>query len=139
MSALDQLDRPLPPIARLVLIAEVLVLYVRVRLGWRRRPLPELLEALRAPRRRRPPPDHPAAPYRLARVAERVTGRLPDDSRCLVSSLVLTGLLARRSVPTSLVIGVVGEAPFRAHAWVEHQGAPLLDPRTGEFERLTEL
>ncbi len=63
---------------------------------------------------------------------------LPTDSRCLVRSLVLTRLLGRRGVPSSLVIGVMSEPQFAAHAWVEHGGAPLLSPGTG-FQRLVEV
>jgi hypothetical protein len=76
---------------------------------------------------------------RMASVVDRVCRPLPIDSRCLIQSLVLTSLLARRGVGTSLVIGVRGGEDFGAHAWVELAGRPLLPAGDGEFERLVEL
>lgn len=74
---------------------------------------------------------------RLGRVVGRTLRLLPTDSRCLVQSLVLTRMLARRSIPNVLVIGVRANPTFEAHAWVEHEGRPILP--TGEFTRLLEL
>jgi hypothetical protein len=56
-------------------------------------------------------------------------------------SLVLTALLSRRGIASTLVIGVRPGGEFGAHAWVEHEGAPLLPSgATGSaetpFERL---
>jgi transglutaminase-like putative cysteine protease len=62
---------------------------------------------------------------------------LPTDSRCLIQSLVLVRLLARRSIPVRVVIGVRGGDAFAAHAWVEHDAVPVLP--AGRFERLMEL
>lgn len=64
---------------------------------------------------------------------------LPADSRCLMRSLVLTGLLARRGISSSLIIGVRLEPEFAAHAWVEYGGEPLLPPGDPSLGRLTEL
>jgi Transglutaminase-like superfamily len=64
---------------------------------------------------------------------------LPGDTRCLVRSVVLVGLLARRSVATTLVIGVLPGDRLRAHAWVELDGQALLDDGGSRYERLTEL
>jgi hypothetical protein len=65
---------------------------------------------------------------------------LPADDRCLTQSLVLIGLLARRGVPVTLVLGVEGTGSrFGAHAWVEHDGRPLLPPGTDPEKRLAEL
>jgi Transglutaminase-like superfamily len=52
-------------------------------------------------------------------------------------SLVLVSLLARRSLPATLVIGVLPGERFAAHAWVELSGRPLLP--AGDYERLVEL
>jgi hypothetical protein len=80
-----------------------------------------------------------AAGARLGRAVTRVLGPLPADSRCLMTSLVLCRLLARRGAAASLVIGVRGGSSFGAHAWVELDGHPLLPPNEGEFERLVTL
>lgn len=74
---------------------------------------------------------------RLGKVVGKTLGVLPTDSRCLIRSLVLMRLLAQRSIPSTLVIGVRKNSGFEAHAWVEHDGEPLLPP--GEFTRLTEI
>lgn len=140
MRAEDALDRPLGPARKLRLGAETLAVYVRVRRRLRGHPLPEVLAGLRGGSAGGPPLlVNPAAPFRLAWVVERVLGRLPADSRCLVRSLVLVGLLARRSVPCTLVIGVRGGGNFIAHAWVEIEGRPLLPSGGGEYDRLAEL
>jgi hypothetical protein len=67
-------------------------------------------------------------------------GSCGAHSRCCLSqSLVLTRLLAARGLESRLVIGVVPGERFAAHAWVEHEGAPLLPPGTGEFQELVQL
>lgn len=140
MRAEDVLDRRLAPGPRIRLIGEMAWAYLRVRCGLRAARLPEVLIALRAQA-----PDtasqlvNPAAPFRLAWAVERTLARLPMDSRCLVRSLVLVSLLARRAVPCKLVIGVRPGEVFMAHAWVEVDGHPLLQGGQGEYERLTEL
>ena len=53
---------------------------------------------------------------------------IPGDTRCLARSLVLTRLLARRGIPAKLVIGAQPAPDFRAHAWVECEGEPVLSP-----------
>jgi hypothetical protein len=76
---------------------------------------------------------------RLGRAVVRTLAVLPADSRCLMRSLVLTGMLARRGSPGALVIGVKPGEVFGAHAWVELDGRPLLSAGNGEFARLVEL
>jgi hypothetical protein len=134
----DDFSRALAPRARLALAWEIVRIYFGVRLQLRRRPLPDVLERLRAATAQAAP-THPAAPARLARATETVLGRLPADSRCLVRSLVLVRLLARRSMATTLVIGVRPGERFAAHAWVELDGQALLADGQPEYERLTEL
>ena len=80
-----------------------------------------------------------AGSVRLGRAVRRVLGSLPADSTCLIESIVLVTLLERRGVETSLVIGVEPGDDFRAHAWVELMGEPLLPASQGVYERLTEL
>ena len=64
---------------------------------------------------------------------------LPTDSRCLMRSLVLTQLLARRGIESRFVLGVRSGAEFKAHAWVERNDVPLLPPGDAGFERLLEI
>lgn len=140
MSAIEQFDRPLPRIARLLLVAEILGFYCWVQIWVRRRRLPTLAAQLRTPvGPALAAPAHPAAPYRLAWAVERVLKPLPSDSRCLVNSLVLVGLLARRSLASRLVIGVREGGEFGAHAWVEYEGKPLLSAETTAYGRIAEV
>ena len=74
---------------------------------------------------------------RLGRSVRLTLDPLPFDSRCLMRSLVLLRMLARRGVSCRLVIGVRPGNVFEAHAWIEHAGLPLL-PTLG-YEPLTVL
>jgi hypothetical protein len=124
---------------KLALAIEVVASYVRARWLLRRHPLPFVLDELR----RTSPGDHAHAPVasdeRLARAVQRTLGPLPADTRCLMQSLVLTRLLARRGRQAKLVIGVSPAGMFTAHAWVEREGVPLLPADDKEFSRLVEL
>jgi hypothetical protein len=75
---------------------------------------------------------------RLGYIVQALLRRAPADGPCLVRSLVLTKLLARRQIPARLVIGVRSKPSFSAHAWVEHLGEPVL-ATDGEYRRLVEL
>lgn len=122
---------------RLVLVAEILAAYVDARRRMRREELPAIVEALRAPTADAKPGGDDA--LRLGRAVRRTLLVLPTDSRCLVQALVLTKLLARRGLTSRLVIGASLEGGFKAHAWVERGGRPLLAPGGPEFKRLVEL
>jgi hypothetical protein len=125
---------------RTALAAEVLVTYGQVRWSVRRRDLPTVVAALRAPRRRhvpRGPLD--ADERRLAAAAVRVLERLPGDSRCLTRSLVVLAMLARRGITVRLVLAARPTPTFAAHAWVERSGRPLLPTREFDDARLAEL
>jgi hypothetical protein len=74
---------------------------------------------------------------RLARVVTREVGLLPDG-KCLLRSIVLVALLARRGRAATLVLGVRPGETFAAHAWVEVDGEAVLPTEDG-FLRLTEL
>jgi hypothetical protein len=125
------------PVGRKIRLAlEIIWAYVSVRRDLRRATLPEALERVRTPGSGTATPDEIA---RLARAVQRTLRLLPTDTRCLSQSLVLTALLARRGVPSTLVIGVSPGESFGAHAWIEHQGVPLLPPFEAEFQRLVEL
>ena len=81
--------------------------------------------------------DARATAVRLGKMVERVLTVLPTDNRCLIRSLVVLRLLAQRGIPARLVIGVRADGAFGAHAWVEHDGSPVLP--AAEFVRLAEL
>jgi hypothetical protein len=78
-------------------------------------------------------------PRRLAAAAERVVARIPGDSRCLMRSLVVLAMLARRGIDARLILAARPSPEFAAHAWVERGGEPLLPTRGFGDARLTEL
>ena len=126
-------------VEKALLAVEILGAYWDVRARLRRQELPAALVALRAPARR-PRAGGTAADVELGRAVGRMLALVPGDSRCLVQSLVLTKLLARRGVTTRVVIGVTGSGEaFGAHAWVEHAGRPLLPVGASAGARLVEL
>ncbi len=137
-----RLREPFSALEKLALLGEIAATYLRVRRLVRSRPLPEAVATLRRARRARtgaePEVAHLVA-TRLGWAVQKALALLPGDTRCLVQSLVLTALLARRAIPSTLVIGVARGGTFTAHAWVECGGVPALPPRRGAFERLTEL
>ena len=143
-----ELAEPLGARRKLRVAVEVYVAYGHVRWWLRRHEVREVVRRLRG----WGPVDAAAASrdqdgsrplyvsgVRLGRAVIRSLRLLPTDSRCLMRSLVLTGLLARRGVSSSLIIGVRSDPEFAAHAWVELAGQPLLPPGDTSLGRLTEL
>ena len=128
----------LPLRRKLALAGEIVTAYVRARWLLRRHDLPHVLRQLRSSPRGHPP-TAAVSDERLARAVRRTLQRLPADSRCLMQSLVLTCLLARRGRSASLVIGVSPAGTFTAHAWVEREGVPLLPTHEDKFSRLADL
>jgi hypothetical protein len=127
---------------KLALAAEILALYVGARWRLRGNDIRAALAGMRDARHRADPDGDPAAHaagLRYARAVTRVLGALPSDSRCLMQSVVLDALLARRGLRSAVVIGVRPGSNFAAHAWVELDGHPLLPPQRDEFERLLAL
>lgn len=120
----------LPRRLQLSFAAEISTTYVHVRwLVWRR-DIRSVVAALRGDIDECVSPSEPARlGQRLAWPIRRTLDRLPFDSRCLMRSLVLIRMLARRGVQGTLVIGVLGDDAFSAHAWVEHGDVPLLPIR----------
>lgn len=120
------------PRHRLALIAEIVATYVPFVWALRRRGLTSLLASARRQGRRRivvPESERDEVAVRLATIVGHVMDRLPFDNRCLMRSLVLIRLLARRSIEDAeLVIGAQVEGGFAAHAWVEYAGEALLPP-----------
>ncbi|HXR31567.1 MAG TPA: lasso peptide biosynthesis B2 protein [Solirubrobacterales bacterium] len=124
------------PRAKLRLAGEILITYCRVRWAMGREELPQLVGRLRVA-----PPAAAQFPRakreQLAGAVMGVLSILPTDSRCLVRSLVYLSLLAKRGVASTLVIGARTEPDFKAHAWIECEGEPLLPSGDGEFAPLT--
>lgn len=120
------------------MIAEILGAYVPL---WRRVRAGDLDAMVRAARTRARAPvpvaDEHETAARLGSMVERTLRVLPTDSRCLITSLVVLRLLEHRAIEGRLVIGVRNTEGFDAHAWVEHDGTPVL--RAGDFTRLTEF
>ncbi len=153
------LARPLPPGRRALLVAEILAIYCRVRVRLLRDRFPEALAGTRGhgsvrmqgvrkqgvskPGVREQDDGGSAATYlraaRLARAVQRTLRLLPADGRCLMQSMVLTALLARRGIDTKLLIGVNQGGEFEAHAWVEYCGRALLPDSHGIYHTLAEL
>jgi transglutaminase superfamily protein len=128
----------LTPRQKLALIAEVVRHYVRARRLLARRDLPGVLASIRAAPREAPGGDLARLDdIRLARVTMLVMRLLPGDTRCLMRSLVLLGLLACRDRPATLVIGVRTGEDFQAHSWLEIGGRAIL-PTEG-YSPLTAL
>lgn len=132
------LRKRMPADLRLRVAVEIVSTYVRVRWRMLRGDVTTVVEALR----RDAVDEHSAYDaYRIGRrlgqPVRRTLDPLPWDSRCLMRSLVLLRMLARRGVVCQLVIGVRPGEKFEAHAWIEHGGHPLL-PTLG-YERLTVL
>ena len=144
---LATLGGPFPLSTKLRLAAEVVVAFPRARIAARRQDdIREALVRLRGP----VPAAVPALDsgdgarmvflgQRLGQAVARTMRYLPGDTRCLAQSLVLIHMLARRSIGSTLVIGVSPEGGFSAHAWVELGGRPLLPAREDVFRRLVEL
>lgn len=138
----DELRKPFTLGGKVRLGIEIIDSYVRVRVWLLRMDLPAVVAATRAVGQPVPAEvelRQQAIGYRLGHVVGRTLSKLPADSRCLVRSLVLSRLLARRGIPATFVIGVKLEPEFEAHAWVESGGTPLLPPGEMAGGRLLEL
>lgn len=124
------------------LALEAVRTYVRVRWLLLRRGLPGTVAALRdtgAARCTDPEPLQKLRGLRIGHGVVRALRVLPADDRCLMRSLVVLGLLARRGIACRLIIGVRSEPSFAAHAWIELDGLPLLEDHAGSYSRLVEL
>jgi hypothetical protein len=127
-------------VRRARLAVEVVGIYARARWWMHTRGAAPAVNALRLGLREHTAPEaERLASLRLGRAVVRVLEVLPADSRCLMRSLVLTGLLARRGVYATVVIGVRPSPRFAAHAWVEVDAIALLPSYEPEYERLTEI
>jgi Transglutaminase-like superfamily len=139
-------ENPLGPFSRAAkgaLVLEILVAYACVRWSLARTGLPATLAAARtcgSEQAATPSlPGETVLGARLGRAVVRTLSLLPTDSRCLMRSLVLTRLLARRGLESALVIGVAVDPEFAAHAWVERGDIPLLPAEGSGYARLVRL
>ena len=138
--AADWTDRSFSLREKLGLGFEIVSAYARARWWLWRADLPRTVSALRQDRGRlSEPADLERAGVRLGWVVGRTLRHLPFDSRCLMRSLVLTSLLARRGIDSELVIAVHPESGLEAHAWVESRGIALLPPAEPPFSRMVEI
>ena len=128
---------------KLALAVEVLGIYVRVRWLVLRRGAVPAVSALRDGAEAQAVDDPDGTRVirgrRFGRAVMRVLRLVPADSNCLMRSLVLTRLLARRGVYAKVVIGVRPEPNFAAHAWVEVDGQPMLPTGASNYDRLVEI
>jgi hypothetical protein len=136
-AALDR-RQALPPLDKASLGLEIVLAYARLRLTIRRSDVRRVVAELRAAPGRETAGSELVA-LRLAHAVQRTLAHIPRHSRCLLQSLVLTQLLARRGISSSLVIAVSPGDEFAAHAWVESDGLPLLPPASGSFAPLVRL
>jgi hypothetical protein len=122
------------------LIGEIIAAYMRSRRALSHAPIADVVAGLRS--------EFPLASSSGDKLEEarslgwavsKTLNHLPGDTRCLIQSLVLTRVLARRGIPATLVIGARSAPDFLAHAWVEYGGDPVLNPGDGSFGRLVEL
>src|ERR1700729_361431 len=137
----SDLARPLPLGRRALLVAEILAIYCWVRVRLLRDRFPDALARARADAGIGPGTEERAAvtylrAARLARAVQRTLRLVPADGRCLMQSMVLIALLARRGIDTTLVIGVNQGGEFEAHAWVEYCGRALLPDSQGKYHML---
>jgi hypothetical protein len=136
----------LPTRLKVVLAAEILGVYLRVRWLMRRQDIRAVVATVRSspargclPGLEPGPPEAQTVALRLGGAVRQTLSVLPTDSRCLVQSLVLSRLLATRAISSTLVIGARSEPRFSAHAWVEHEGQPVLPARGFDGSRLVEM
>lgn len=142
MLDLEGPPRSLSAAERLRVSLEVLALYVRVRGLLLRNETAPTVEVLRRGLVEEPREADRARivnGLQFGRAVVKVLRLIPADSSCLMRSLVLTGMLARREVYAKVIIGVQPGPDFEAHAWVEVDGHPLLATNEATFRRLVEL
>jgi hypothetical protein len=127
------------------LASEILVVYARVRLRMRRGDIRDVVASIRSRSASGPARCEAGSAEvwltasRLANAVVKALRVLRTDARCLSQSLVLLWLLARRGIPSTLVVGVHTSPEFEAHAWIEHAGKALLSPGSFSDGRLVEI
>lgn len=134
---------PLRSTEKARLSGEIIALYVQAQWRLRRGDLPSALAHLRRDSTgvvaASEGTDRVFVGRSLGSITTRILSALPTDGRCLLRSLVLTGLLSRRGIASKVVLAVHPGEKLAAHAWVECEGSALLEPGRPPLERLTEL
>jgi Transglutaminase-like superfamily len=142
-AAVDDPHRAWTAVEKARVAREIAGTYLRVRWWLRRGTVEQATAVARLDLPAEEPADRHPGEYhlglRLGRVVEANLGRLPGDTRCLTRSLVLVRMLARRGIGARLVIGVRAQPSFTAHAWVELDGHPVLNPGDYQAGRLTQI
>ena len=123
---ISRLVRLAPRERRLLLRAWWQLLFVDIAL--RLVSVPRLL-----PRTAAATPTNPPLPLaRIGWLLEVARRYSPLPSTCLKDALVLARMLRAEGIDAAVRIGVArGDGGLRAHAWVEHRGAPLLQSADG--------
>jgi len=135
----------MPRLSKVVLAGEIVLAYLATRPRMGHEDLPELVSISRntagAPRARLEPgsPEASMVAVRLGNAVNRTLEFLPTDARCLAQALVLSRLLSARGISSTLVIGAHSKPHFAAHAWIEHEGKPVLPQQEFRESRLLEL
>jgi hypothetical protein len=130
---------------KVILAAEILIVYVATRWRLSRRNFRDLARAIRARQLAEPTGSEPGSlearlvAARLGNAVCRTLRILPTDARCLTQALVLSSLLSARGISSTLVIGAHSKPEFAAHAWVEHDGRPVLPTHDFGESRLLEI
>lgn len=129
---------PERPVRALRNAAEIVVAYLRVRRIMEREPIDAVVGRLKSPTRPAIEPSTPALAeaQRLAGAVNATISRLPFENRCLVRSLVLLRMLDRRGYRAEFVLSAYSDDEFGAHAWIEWEHVPLLEPGHGQVELL---
>ena len=123
---ISRLVRLAPRERRLLLRAWWQLLFVDIAL--RLVSLPRLLPRTAAAT----PPNPPLPLARIGWLLEVARRYSPVPSTCLKDALVLARMLRAEGIDAAVKIGVArGDGGLRAHAWVEHRGAPLLQSADG--------
>ena len=119
------------------LLMRAVAWFPAVEVGLRLFPLRRLLELFQWGAH----PDAVAAnvsPERAGRLVEAASRMYPFGPTCLKKALVLYALLRRRGLKVQLLLGTAKEnGELKAHAWVEHDGAPI--SAVAEIDRYARL
>lgn len=78
----------------------------------------------------------PVEAQRVGRVVGQVARVLPWRPTCLRQALAVRWMLRRRGIASQCHLGVVGVAPFAAHAWVTVGGAVVVGGPVGHATRV---
>jgi hypothetical protein len=116
-------------------LAEAWLLFVITDLALRVMPFKALLRCLNLCRHNEETNEHALRPTlpRLIWLVQSAGRTVPVSVTCLKQALVLSWLLGRRGLPTTIQIGVSSQGgTFTAHAWLERQGEVIFGLSAGD-------